>query len=223
MIFYERLLPDLGGRGKTVLVIMHDDRYFHVADRCVELDAGQLRVRQGQRREAAEPRLASVRGPSRVGRRRRRARAPRHVRSRRGHAVPRATRSGRSRSSTAPRARPPGRRRPCSSRDRIASDPSIGGSPTGTRLCQIASLFDADTQMYRLSEITPYHRSSVLSGRTAPEQDKHAPLQSAIDVADGAWLGDDGNLCGGIQDRRRCDRCEPRGTCCSGSQRRDSQ
>jgi putative pyoverdin transport system ATP-binding/permease protein len=47
-IFYERLLPDLRGRGKTVLVITHDDRYFHAADRCVELDAGQLRVQQSK-------------------------------------------------------------------------------------------------------------------------------------------------------------------------------
>jgi putative ATP-binding cassette transporter len=46
-IFYERLLPDLRARGKTVLVISHDDRYFHIADRVVELDAGQLRVRSG--------------------------------------------------------------------------------------------------------------------------------------------------------------------------------
>jgi len=45
-IFYERLLPDLRARGKTVLVITHDDRYFHVADRCIELDAGQLRVQR---------------------------------------------------------------------------------------------------------------------------------------------------------------------------------
>jgi putative ATP-binding cassette transporter len=44
-IFYARLVPDLRARGKTVLVITHDDRYFHVADRCVELEAGQLRLR----------------------------------------------------------------------------------------------------------------------------------------------------------------------------------
>lgn len=44
-MFYEQLLPDLKARGKTVVVITHDDRYFHVADRCVELDAGQLRAR----------------------------------------------------------------------------------------------------------------------------------------------------------------------------------
>jgi putative ATP-binding cassette transporter len=51
-IFYERLLPDLRARGKTVLVITHDDRYFHVADRCVELDAGQLRMRQSVQPES---------------------------------------------------------------------------------------------------------------------------------------------------------------------------
>ncbi|MGH8547624.1 MAG: cyclic peptide export ABC transporter [Methylococcales bacterium] len=41
-IFYTELLPDLQARGKTVLVITHDDRYFHVADRCVKLDYGQI-------------------------------------------------------------------------------------------------------------------------------------------------------------------------------------
>lgn len=52
-IFYERLLPDLRARGKTVLVISHDDRYFHVADRCIELEAGQLRARPGVRSAAS--------------------------------------------------------------------------------------------------------------------------------------------------------------------------
>jgi len=52
-VFYERLLPDLKARGKTVLVITHDDRYFHVADRCIELDAGQLRSRHSAAGSAA--------------------------------------------------------------------------------------------------------------------------------------------------------------------------
>jgi putative pyoverdin transport system ATP-binding/permease protein len=43
-IFYTKLLPDLKARGKTVLVITHDDRYFHVADRLVKLDYGKLVV-----------------------------------------------------------------------------------------------------------------------------------------------------------------------------------
>jgi putative ATP-binding cassette transporter len=41
-IFYLRLLPDLKARGKTVLVISHDDRYYHVADRIVKLNYGQV-------------------------------------------------------------------------------------------------------------------------------------------------------------------------------------
>ena len=52
-VFYERLLPELKARGKTIVVITHDDRYFHVADRCVELDAGQLRIRRGAAGSAA--------------------------------------------------------------------------------------------------------------------------------------------------------------------------
>lgn len=41
-IFYTKLLPDLRNRGKTVLVISHDDRYFHLGDRLVKLDYGQV-------------------------------------------------------------------------------------------------------------------------------------------------------------------------------------
>jgi len=41
-IFYRQLLPELRARGKTVLVISHDDRYYDVADRIVKLEYGQL-------------------------------------------------------------------------------------------------------------------------------------------------------------------------------------
>jgi putative pyoverdin transport system ATP-binding/permease protein len=41
-VFYRRLLPDLKARGKTVLVISHDDRYFALADRSIKLDDGQI-------------------------------------------------------------------------------------------------------------------------------------------------------------------------------------
>ncbi|MGC3975794.1 MAG: cyclic peptide export ABC transporter [Nitrospira sp.] len=41
-VFYTELLPDLKARGKSVLVITHDDRYFSWADRCIRLDLGQL-------------------------------------------------------------------------------------------------------------------------------------------------------------------------------------
>lgn len=40
--FYEELLPDFRARGMTVVLISHDDRYFHRADRLVKLDAGRL-------------------------------------------------------------------------------------------------------------------------------------------------------------------------------------
>ncbi len=41
--FYETLLPDLKRAGKTLVVVSHDDRYFHVADRVLEMDYGKLR------------------------------------------------------------------------------------------------------------------------------------------------------------------------------------
>ncbi|MCK9396372.1 MAG: cyclic peptide export ABC transporter [Methylobacter sp.] len=41
-LFYTELLPALQARGKTVLVISHDDRYFYLADRCIKLEEGQI-------------------------------------------------------------------------------------------------------------------------------------------------------------------------------------
>ncbi|MHC5599074.1 MAG: cyclic peptide export ABC transporter [Nostoc sp.] len=41
-IFYTQLLPELRSRRKTVLVISHDDRYFHLADRMIKLDYGKI-------------------------------------------------------------------------------------------------------------------------------------------------------------------------------------
>ncbi|HJQ68347.1 MAG TPA: cyclic peptide export ABC transporter [Blastocatellia bacterium] len=40
-VFYTQLLPELKSSGKAVLVITHDDRYFHVADRVIKLDSDQ--------------------------------------------------------------------------------------------------------------------------------------------------------------------------------------
>ncbi|HVI56017.1 MAG TPA: cyclic peptide export ABC transporter [Luteibacter sp.] len=40
--FYRTLLPELKARGKTVIAISHDDRYFHVADRVVKLEGGTI-------------------------------------------------------------------------------------------------------------------------------------------------------------------------------------
>jgi len=41
-IFYTEVLPSLKKRGKMVLVITHDDRYWHLADRLIKLDFGQI-------------------------------------------------------------------------------------------------------------------------------------------------------------------------------------
>jgi putative ATP-binding cassette transporter len=41
-VFYTQLLPELKARGKTVLVISHDDRYFDTADRIIKLDYGKI-------------------------------------------------------------------------------------------------------------------------------------------------------------------------------------
>ena len=41
-LFYSELLPALTAKGKTVLAITHDDRYFHLADCCIKLEEGQI-------------------------------------------------------------------------------------------------------------------------------------------------------------------------------------
>lgn len=45
-VFYREVLPELRELGKTVLVISHDDRYFHLADRLLHMENGQLRPPQ---------------------------------------------------------------------------------------------------------------------------------------------------------------------------------
>lgn len=41
-IFYTEILPALKAKGKTVVVISHDDNYFHLADRCLKIEDGTL-------------------------------------------------------------------------------------------------------------------------------------------------------------------------------------
>ncbi|MGY0498907.1 ATP-binding cassette domain-containing protein [Nocardia sp. FBN12] len=43
-VFYHEILTDLKRRGKTVIVITHDDRYFDCADQLVKLDLGLVAV-----------------------------------------------------------------------------------------------------------------------------------------------------------------------------------
>ncbi|MCY1022904.1 cyclic peptide export ABC transporter [Pyxidicoccus sp. MSG2] len=56
-IFYQELLADLRRRGKMVIVISHDDRYFSKADRILRLEYGQL-LPEGA--DQAVPRLATT-------------------------------------------------------------------------------------------------------------------------------------------------------------------
>jgi putative ATP-binding cassette transporter len=41
-LFYTELLPELRAKGHLLVVISHDDRYFHVADRVLRMRAGQV-------------------------------------------------------------------------------------------------------------------------------------------------------------------------------------
>lgn len=45
-LFYTELLPELRARGHLLVVISHDDRYFHLADRVVRMDAGRIAAPQ---------------------------------------------------------------------------------------------------------------------------------------------------------------------------------
>ena len=40
--YYDILLPQLRRQGKALLVVSHDDRYFHVADRVIRVDYGRI-------------------------------------------------------------------------------------------------------------------------------------------------------------------------------------
>jgi putative ATP-binding cassette transporter len=45
-IFYYELVPELKARGKTVIVISHDDRYYGIADRLIKLESGKIEYDQ---------------------------------------------------------------------------------------------------------------------------------------------------------------------------------
>lgn len=53
--FYYQLLPELKARGKTIFVITHDDRYYHLADHLVRLDYGKMRSDEVARAIPLEP------------------------------------------------------------------------------------------------------------------------------------------------------------------------
>jgi putative ATP-binding cassette transporter len=41
-VFYLRLLPELKRRGKAVVAVTHDDRYFATADCVIKLEEGKI-------------------------------------------------------------------------------------------------------------------------------------------------------------------------------------
>jgi putative ATP-binding cassette transporter len=43
-VFYHQLLPELKEKGKTLIVISHDDQYYHLADRVIKLNYGQIEL-----------------------------------------------------------------------------------------------------------------------------------------------------------------------------------
>lgn len=58
--FYETLIPSLKRRGKTVIAVSHDDRYFHCADRVVTLEDGQIRSIEQHRRPSSDSPMNSL-------------------------------------------------------------------------------------------------------------------------------------------------------------------
>lgn len=59
-VFYHDILGELRGLGKTLIVISHDDRYFHVADRIVRLESGQVLAASAAAVPSSRPRLAGA-------------------------------------------------------------------------------------------------------------------------------------------------------------------
>ena len=59
-VFYLELVPELKSRGKTILVISHDDRYYHVADRVIKLEDGQVVDPPRAGREQAGEKLSAT-------------------------------------------------------------------------------------------------------------------------------------------------------------------
>ncbi len=58
-LFYEDILPSLKAQGRTVIVVSHDDAYFHVADRILRLDAGAIVADERPAHPMPDPAAAS--------------------------------------------------------------------------------------------------------------------------------------------------------------------
>jgi cyclic peptide transporter len=59
--FYKQFLPDMKRKGKTLLVVSHDDRYFHLADKIVKFERGQIApAAQGADEPAPVPQVVAA-------------------------------------------------------------------------------------------------------------------------------------------------------------------
>jgi putative ATP-binding cassette transporter len=61
-VFYYQILAELKEQGKTVIVISHDDRYYHIADRVIKLDYGMLATSESVMKVAGS--FAAISEPS---------------------------------------------------------------------------------------------------------------------------------------------------------------
>jgi putative ATP-binding cassette transporter len=52
-IFYRKILPDLKARGKAIVAISHDDRYYEMADRIIKLEYGKIEFDRSMRQDEA--------------------------------------------------------------------------------------------------------------------------------------------------------------------------
>lgn len=61
-IFYRRILPELRQRGKAVVIISHDDRYFDTADRVVTMENGKIRSERTVHAPETDTKLVLING-----------------------------------------------------------------------------------------------------------------------------------------------------------------
>lgn len=57
-IFYHEILPELKAKGKTLIVITHDERYYELANRVIKLDYGKIISQHGRSRTAPSGKTA---------------------------------------------------------------------------------------------------------------------------------------------------------------------
>jgi putative pyoverdin transport system ATP-binding/permease protein len=60
ILFYRELVPELKMRGKTVIVISHDDRFYGLADRIIRLERGRLEYDRRNASSAENSRLHAI-------------------------------------------------------------------------------------------------------------------------------------------------------------------